>query len=65
MSDGYGYGHVLKSVASSLPPDYFEKSTEERAKSVIDTCRAEGLNPPIEAQGIMSGNPKLNTLLLA
>lgn len=65
MSDGYGYGHVLKSVAPSLPAGFFERSEEERAKAVIDTCRNEGLRPPIEAEGILSGNPKLNTLMLA
>ena len=26
MADGYGYGHVLKNVAPSLPHNYFDKN---------------------------------------
>lgn len=65
MADGYGYGHVLKSVAPSLPGNYFELSPEQRAEAVIETCGKEGIHPPINAAGIVSGNPRLNTLLLA
>lgn len=38
MADGYGYGHVLKSVAPSLPANYFDLSPEQRAEAVIETC---------------------------
>ena len=65
MSDGYGYGNVLKSVAPSLPANYFDLEELERANTVIETCKTEGLKPPIDAASILLGNPKLNTLLLA
>ena len=65
MSDGYGYGHVLQNVAPSLPKNYFDQSTEKRAEEVIETCTKEGLHPPITADGIISGNDRLNTLLCA
>ena len=32
---------------------------------MIETCGKEGIHPPINAAGIVSGNPRLNTLLLA
>jgi len=65
MVDGYAYGHILKSVAPSLPANYFDYNTEKRAESVIETCNNEGFNSPINASGITSGNARLNTLLLA
>lgn len=65
MVDGYAYGHILKSVAPSLPANYFDLSPEKRAEAVIDTCKQEGINSPINASGITSGNARLNTLLMA
>jgi plastin-1 len=65
MADGYGYGHILRNVAPSLPPNYFDLDKDARAVKVIDTCRAEGIHPPINPSDITSGNPRLNTLLLA
>lgn len=38
MADGYGYGYVLKSVAPSLPANYFELDKDGRATKVIETC---------------------------
>lgn len=35
MVDGYGYGHVLKSVAPSLPANYFDLDQDNRAIQVI------------------------------
>ena len=35
MTDGYAYGHVLKSVAPTLPGNYFEFDKEKRAEEVI------------------------------
>lgn len=35
MADGEGYGYVLKSVAPSLPHNFFELSKEDRAKTII------------------------------
>ena len=64
MVDGYAYGHILKSVAPSLPANYFDYNTEKRAETVIETCNNEGFNSPINASGITSGNARLNTLLL-
>ena len=65
MIDGYAYGNVLQNVAPSLPKNYYDMEKEERAKSVIQTCEKEGLHPPIGPDGIVSGNPRLNTLLCA
>jgi plastin-1 len=65
MSDGYGYGHVLQSVAPSLPHNYYDLDKDQRAVEVIATCQREGLHPPIDPEGITSGNPRLNTLLCA
>jgi plastin-1 len=65
MCDGYAYGHVLKSVAPSLPGNYFELDKDQRANEVIETCHREGFHPPIGPDGITSGNPRLNTLLCA
>lgn len=65
MADSYAYGNVLQSVASSLPKDFYDHDKEKRAEEVIETCKTEGLNPPINPDGITSGNPRLNTLLCA
>lgn len=65
MADGYAYGHVLTSVAPSLPKNYFELDKDHRAIKVIETCKAEGIKAPIGPDGITSGNPRLNTLLCA
>ena len=65
MTDGYAYGHVLTNVAPSLPKDYFDHDQKQRAQEVIQTCTKEGFNPPINAEGILSGNSRLNTLLCA
>lgn len=35
LVDGYAYGHVLQSVAPSLPKDYYERSQDQRAEEVI------------------------------
>lgn len=65
MADGYAYGHVLQSVAPSLPKNYYDLDKDGRAKEVIETCKREEMNPPINPDGITSGNPRLNTLLCA
>ena len=39
MADGYGYGHILKSVAPSLPANYFDLDQDNRAIQVIETCK--------------------------
>lgn len=65
MVDGYGYGQVLRSVAPSLPGNYFDLDKDARAVKVIETCQQEGIHPPIKPSDITSGNPRLNTLLLA
>lgn len=65
MVDGYAYGHVLTNVAPSFPKNYFDKDQNSRAEEVIETCKREGFNPPIKADGITSGNSRLNTLLCA
>ena len=39
MADDYGYGHVLKSVAPSLPANYFDLDQDNRAIEVIETCK--------------------------
>lgn len=65
MVDGYAYGHVLQSVAPSLPKNYYELDKDQRAVEVIETCKREGFHPPIGPDGITSGNPRLNTLLCA
>lgn len=31
MIDGYAYGHVLQSVAPTLPKDYYDRDQEQRA----------------------------------
>lgn len=65
MVDGYAYGHVLQSVAPSLPKNYYDLDQNQRAVEVIETCKREGFHPPISPDGITSGNPRLNTLLCA
>jgi plastin-1 len=65
MVDGYGYGQVLRSLAPSLPGNYFDLDKDTRAVKVIETCKQEGIHPPISPSDITSGNPRLNTLLLA
>jgi sulfatase maturation enzyme AslB (radical SAM superfamily) len=40
VADGYGYGHVLRNVAPSLPGNYFDLDKNGRAVKIIETCKS-------------------------
>lgn len=65
LSDGYGYGHVLQNVSNHWDKGYWEQSSENRSTSIIHMCNQDGIKTSVQAKDILSGNPRLNAILLA
>ncbi len=65
LSDGYGYGHVLQNVSNNWDKSYWELSAENRSSKIIEMCNKDGIKTSVRAKDILSGNPRLNAILLA
>ena len=65
LCDGYGYGHVLQNVSKHWDKAYWDQTVEERYTSIIKMCNSDGIKTSIQAKDILSGNPRLNAILLA
>jgi len=65
LIDGYGYGHVLQNVSDHFDKLYWEHSPEERSSAIIETCKKDGIKTSVQPKDILTGNPRLNAILLA
>lgn len=65
LADGYGYGHVLQTVSEHFDKTYWDQSPEARSDLIIQMCNKDGVKTSVQAKDILSGNPRLNALLLA
>lgn len=65
LSDGYGYGHVLQNVSQHFNPNFWEEKPEARSSLIIEICKKDGIKTSVNAKDILSGNPRLNAILLA
>lgn len=65
LSDGYGYGHVLQNLSNHWDKEYWDLSPKNRSTSIINMCNQDNIKTSVQAKDILSGNPRLNAILLA
>lgn len=65
LIDGYGYGHVLQNVSDHFDKTYWDQPAEARSGLIIETCKKDGIKTSVQSKDILTGNPRLNAILLA